>query len=39
MKLVQQVENVSKPIVNWKMFMKLPLSEKHLKVAFPDAVD
>lgn len=38
MKLVQQVENVSKPIVNCKMFIKLPVSEKHLKVVFPDAV-
>jgi len=38
MKLVQQVENVSKLTVNWGVFMKLPLSEKHLKVAFPDAV-
>jgi len=38
MKLVQQVENVSKPIVYWEMFMKLPLCEKHLKVAVPDAV-
>jgi len=38
MKLVQQVENVSKPIVYWEMFMKLLLSEEHLKVAVPDAV-
>jgi hypothetical protein len=38
LKLVQQVENVSKPTVNRERFVKLISSEKHLKVAFPAAV-